>query len=348
MAQWQTSVSRWPVAESLGWLSVGLGLTALFAPRQVSRLTGLDRHGLIRLVGARELASGAGLLTQSNKIPWLWARVAGDVIDLAALGLAHTSTARGRSRAIGAAAVVAAIAAADLAASVQYTAKRSRAGAPDLYFDRTIIVNRTPRECYDYWRDLRNVARFTQRLERVTPLDERRSHWIMKVPGGANLEWVAEITEDKPGERLRWRSAAGAPIQHAGSVTFEPAPGGRGTFVSVAMHYHTPGGSIGAALGRLLGPDPFGEVRENLRRFKHLMETGEIPTTAGQPAGPRSWLGRLLPEGRRSSPRGERQAQASAQWRPAHSATDQASRAPGSSAQETSQQSKPNNEGVAA
>lgn len=244
-------------------------------------------------------------------------------MDLAALALAHAPTRRGRSSAVGAAAVVGAIAAADLAASLRYAPLRAREAAPDLYFDRTIIVNRTPRECYDYWRDLRNVANFTRRLERVVPLDERRSRWIMKVPGGADLEWIAEITEDRPGERLRWRSTEGSDFQHAGSVKFEAAPGGRGTFVSVVMHYHTPGGRVGAALARLLGPDPFNEIREDLRRFKQLIETGEIPTTAGQPAGPRSLLGRLLPEGRRSGPRAATGSRPSYKARPTESGPDQ-------------------------
>ncbi|MDB6159277.1 MAG: hypothetical protein JWO04_2983 [Gammaproteobacteria bacterium] len=314
-----TSQSRSPVAECLGWLSVGLGLAALFAPRKMGEITGLDgRHGLVRLVGARELASGVGLLTQTRKTPWLWSRVIGDAMDLAALVSAHAGNERGRSRAIGAAAIVAAIAAADVAASVRTSRRQSRV-APDIYLDRTIIVNKTPRECYDYWRDLRNIANFTHRLETVAPLDERRSQWIMKVPGGAKMEWIAEIIEDKPGERLRWKTAEGAPFKVAGAVNFEPAPGGRGTFVTLGMHYHTPGGAIGAALARFLGPDPFGEVRENLRRFKQLIETGEIPTTTGQPSGRRSLLGRLIPEGRRSQQPGTRSRRSPQPGRPAYS-----------------------------
>jgi uncharacterized membrane protein len=314
-----TSRSHGSLAGYFGWLSVGLGLAALLAPRKMGELTGLDdRHALIRAVGARELATGVGLLTQTRTTPWLWSRVVGDAMDLAVLGLAHTGTQRGRSRAIGAAAVVAAIAAADVAASLLDSRRAARV-APDIYIDRTIIVNKTPRECYDYWRDLHNVAKFTDRLEKVTPLDERRSHWVMKVPGGARLEWVSEITEDKPGERLRWRTAEGAPLRLAGAVNFEPAPGGRGTFVTVSMHYHTPGGSIGAVLARLLGPDPFGEVRENLRRFKQLLETGEIPTTTGQPSGRRSLLGRLIPEGRRSQQPGAGPRRTPHSSRPSHS-----------------------------
>jgi uncharacterized membrane protein len=314
-----TSQSRSPLAQCLGWLSVGLGLAALFAPRKMGEITGLDgRHGLVRMVGARELASGVGLLTQTRKTPWLWSRVIGDAMDLAALVSAHTGTERGRSRAIGAAAIVAAIAAADVAASVR-TSRRQTRVVPDIYLDRTIIVNKTPRECYDYWRDLRNIANFTHRLEKVIPLDERRSQWIMKVPGGRRIEWVAEIIEDKPGERLRWKTAEGAPFKVAGAVNFEPAPGGRGTFVTLGMHYHAPGGSIGAALARFLGPDPFGEVRENLRRFKQLIETGEIPTTTGQPSGRRSLLGRLIPEGRRSQQPGAGPRRPAQPGRPAHS-----------------------------
>jgi uncharacterized membrane protein len=298
----QTSLSQWPVAAALGWVSMGLGLAGLLTPRRVGALTGLEgREGLIRLVGARELASGAGLLTQRSKAPWLWARVAGDVMDLALLVAGHSPTRSGRSRAMGAGAVVAAITAADIAASVlESRFPRPTREAPDIYIDRTIIVNKTPQECYDYWRDLRNVASFTQRLEKVTPLDERRSRWSMKVPGGGHLEWTSELIEDKPGERLRWRSVEGAPFNHAGAVSFSPAPGGRGTFVTVGLHYHAPGGAVGAALARVVGPDPFGEVRENLRRFKQLIETGEISTTTGQPSGRRSLLGRILPEGRRS------------------------------------------------
>src|ERR1700736_6532367 len=91
-----TSRSHGALAGCLGWLSVGLGLAALLAPRKMGELTGLGegRHALIRAVGARELASGAGLLTQTRKTPWLWSRVVGDAMDLAVLGLAHTGTER--------------------------------------------------------------------------------------------------------------------------------------------------------------------------------------------------------------------------------------------------------------
>jgi uncharacterized membrane protein len=323
MGQLHELTSRSPLAACFGWLSVGLGLAALAAPRKMGEITGLDDHqGLIRTVGLRELASGAGLLTQTRKAPWLWSRVVGDAIDLALLASAHNGTRRGRSRAIGAAAVVAAITAADVAASLRASRRAARL-APDIYIDRTIIVNKTPRECYDYWRDLRNHAKFTNGLESVIPLDEHRSQWIMKVPGRGRLEWTAELIQDRPGERLRWRTADGAPFNVAGAVNFEPAPGGRGTFVTLGMHCHAPGGVIGAALAHFLGPDPFGEVRENLRRFKQLLETGEIPTTTGQPSGRRSLFGRLLPEGRRSQQPGAGPRRPARSSQPSHSTPEE-------------------------
>jgi uncharacterized membrane protein len=299
------AVSEWPMAETLGWLSVGLGLTGLLTPRQTARVSGLTAPGVVRLIGARELVSGIGLLTQSNKSPWLWARVAGDAMDLAAIAMTHGGTRRGRSRAVGAAAVVAAITAADVWAAYSSGIGRLRQGRraqsrPEAYFERTLIVNKPARECYDYWRDLGNVPKFTRRLKSVTPLDERRSKWVMSVPGGPDVSWVAEMIEDKPGERLRWRSEESSPLRHSGSVSFREVPGGRGTFVTVSMHYQTPADGLGNLVARVIGRDPFGEVRENLRRFKQLLETGEIATTTGQPSGSRSMLGSLLPEGRRS------------------------------------------------
>jgi uncharacterized membrane protein len=90
-------------------------------------------------------------------------------------------------------------------------------------------------------------------------------------------------------------------VKHAGTVRFDAAPGGRGTFVSVMMHYHVPGGRLASGVARLLGKDPSRQMREDLRRFKSLIETGEAPTTRGQPSGKRSFLGRLTPGGRTSN-----------------------------------------------
>lgn len=291
----------------LGWLSVGFGLAALLAPRAVSRSIGLSDHStLMRAVGLRELASGAGLLTQRDRTPWLWSRVIGDAMDLALIGSAAVRPGNPRrGRALGALAVVGAITAIDYAASAQLTSRSRQGGEPvtgghEAFVEQAMIVNRSPQECYAYWRDLANLPRFIRMLQSIAIKDERNSHWVMQVAGGAKLEWDSEITVDRPNERIAWHSVERSSVTHAGSVRFDPAPGGRGCIVRVLMHYRPPMGRAGVGLAKLLGRDPNTEAREDLRRFKALIETGEIPTTRGQPSGRRSWLGRRTPDGRGS------------------------------------------------
>jgi len=104
---------------------------------------------------------------------------------------------------------------------------------------------------------------------------------------GMSVKWEAEIINDQPNELIAWRSLAGADVDNAGSVTFKPAPGDRGTEVSVTMDYIPPAGKAGSLFAKLFGKDANQVIREDLRRFKQLMETGELPTTEGQPRGAR-------------------------------------------------------------
>lgn len=295
------------VGRVLGYVSVGLGLAALLAPGPLGRLTGLQQHpGLLRVIGTRELASAAGLLTQKDKMPWLWSRVVGDAMDLALLGTASRPSNPGRNRALGAIAAVAALAAVDVAASLRETSRR-KAPRPGVkarsepLIEHAVTVGRSPQECYAFWRDVTNHPKFSRMLESVTPLDERRSRWVLKPTSGSKVEWDSEITVDKPGEKLAWHSVGGSAVSHAGVVQFQPAPGGRGTVMRVMMHYRAPAGRLASGLAKMLGKDPNAHVREDLRRFKALMETGEIPTTQGQPSGRRSFLGRMTPDGRKSN-----------------------------------------------
>jgi uncharacterized membrane protein len=292
--------------DALGWLSVGLGLAALLAPRAVGRSIGMPNHAsILRAVGVRELVSGAGLLTQKDRTPWLWSRVVGDAMDLALLGTAARPSNPGRGRALGALAVVSSIAAMDLAASIHHTRRRREGGEPltgghEAFVEQAMIIAKSPQECYAYWRDLANLPRFMRMLHSITVKDDRHSHWVIRTPAGAKLEWDSEITVDQPGERIAWHSMEGSSVTHAGSVRFEPAPGGRGCIVRVLMHYRPPMGRASLGIAKLLGRDAVAEVREDLRRFKQVLETGEIPTTEGQPSGRRSWFGRLTPDGRKS------------------------------------------------
>jgi uncharacterized membrane protein len=124
-------------------------------------------------------------------------------------------------------------------------------------------------------------------LESVRQLDQRRSHWVAKGPAGRRVEWDAEIISEIPGELIGWRTLDGADVVSAGSVRFIPAAGNRGTHVRVRLQYDPPGGKVGAAIAWIFGKEPSQTILEDLRRFKQLMEAGEIPTTVGQPRGGR-------------------------------------------------------------
>ncbi len=158
------------------------------------------------------------------------------------------------------------------------------AGGRGLHVERTVTVMRSPDELYRLWRDLARLPELMPHLRSVTPLDERRSRWVACGPGGVAVEWEAEIVADEPGRLIAWRSVQGSDVENGGSVRFTPAPGGRGTEVKVLLTYAPPAGRVGGAVASLLGRDADREVREDLRRFKQRIETGEV-ATAGTGAG---------------------------------------------------------------
>jgi len=145
-------------------------------------------------------------------------------------------------------------------------------------------ILRSPEELYAYWRKLENLPRVMPHLVSVADTGNNRWHWIARGPAG-NVEWDAEIIADRPNELISWRSIEGSTVANAGSVHFRPAPGNRGTEVLVSLSYLPPAGKVGAAIAWLTGFDPKSEIREDLRKFKCVMETGSLPTTAGQPRG---------------------------------------------------------------
>lgn len=155
-----------------------------------------------------------------------------------------------------------------------------------LEIDEAVTVNKPREEVYSFWRELENLPRFMRHIESVEALDEKRSRWTARVPKGlGTITWEAEITEDEPNERIAWRSLAGADIQNAGTVRFKDAPEGRGTEVHAQIRYRPPAGDVGALVTRLLDPANEQMVREDVRRFKHILEAGEAPSIEGQPTG---------------------------------------------------------------
>ncbi len=290
--------ARHGLATALGAFSVGLGLAEMAAPRTVARLIGIDDRDdraqrVLRGFGVRELAAGIGLLGGAHTGAWLWSRVAGDVMDLAFLGTSFTGARTSRPRLTAATAAVAAVTALDVVAGRRATTLPEGVPHSSPTHQAVVTVNRTPADAYGFWRRLANLPRFMTHVASVEETGERTSHWVVGA-AGTKMEWDAEIVDDVPGERIAWRALPGASVPNEGQVAFTSAPGGRGTEVRVTMTYEPPAGRIGSAFAKLLGSDPGGRLRADLRRFKQLLETGQIPTTVGQTIGARSVLGRAL------------------------------------------------------
>lgn len=279
-----SSPSRNRLARGLGLASLGLGLPQVLDPGGFARFIGLrdteDHRSATAAVGARELVAAAGLLVKPGPF-WLWARVAGDVVDLALLAPSledHTS--RGRYRTRTAFGAVAAIAALDLYAATSHSRRRRTQE-----LTATTTVRKSPAEVYRYWSRLENLPTFMAHLEEVRIESGGRSYWRATAPFGRTVEWEAETTEDVPGERLAWRSVGGADIDNEGAVQFRRAPGDRGTEVHVTLRYTVPGGRLGAAVARYFGEDPHSMLDDDLRRLKQVLETGEIVRSDGAPGG---------------------------------------------------------------
>lgn len=149
--------------------------------------------------------------------------------------------------------------------------------------ETSVTVNRSSAELYHFWRNFENLPRFMKHIEHVDVLDNTHSRWLVKLPVGGMVEWEAEITEDRENEVIAWRSLPNAYIENAGSVRFQPAPGGRGTEVHVTISYAPPAGAVGTAVAKLFNVITAQQVKQDIRRFKQVMEAGEIPTAGYRP-----------------------------------------------------------------
>jgi uncharacterized membrane protein len=145
-----------------------------------------------------------------------------------------------------------------------------------IHVRKSITVNRPADEVYAFWRNFENLPRFMLHLESVHVTSDGRSHWKAKAPAGTSVEWDAEITEDRPNELIAWRSVAGADVPNAGVVRFVRAAGGRGTEVHVDLRYEPPAGKVGQLVAKLFGEEPSQQVDGDLRRFKQVLEIGEL------------------------------------------------------------------------
>ncbi len=152
---------------------------------------------------------------------------------------------------------------------------------------KSVSILKPREELYRYWRDFSNLATFMENIDRIDVKDDKHSHWVVKAPAGRTVEWDAVVVEDEPGRRIGWASAEGASVKNAGVVEFKDATQGRGTEVHAHIIYEPPGGDLGRVLATLLQKEPGQQAHRDLRRFKMLMETGEVATTQAPDAAPR-------------------------------------------------------------
>ena len=272
------------LATFLGWFSVGLGAAELLAPSAVARAIGVRPspawNGLLQLFGIRELSTGAGILKNPGSKEWVGMRVGGDALDLVTLGVALSQSVH-PARTLAAMGVVLGATLLDIAGSERLAERRklparARAGTPEPIVLRSITIGRPVEDVYAFWNDFANFPRFMQHVESVEVLDDKRSRWRATGPAGTRAEWIAEIVERRAGELIAWQTVDEPTLYHSGKVTFRAAPRGEGTVVTVEMRYAPPGGPLGAALLKLFRKEPGQQVIDDLRRFKQVMEVGEV------------------------------------------------------------------------
>jgi uncharacterized membrane protein len=165
-----------------------------------------------------------------------------------------------------------------------YTWRRKTGRYEEGMVGRTVTINKTREELYRAWRDFTKFPSFMENVERVEDLGERRSRWTIKAPLGSSVEIVTRITDDRPGEAIGWKSEPESQIATEGHVEFMDVAPGRGTGVRLTMRYTPPAGLPGRAIAKILQREPNVQARRDLRRFKMLMETGEVATNASPSA----------------------------------------------------------------
>lgn len=162
---------------------------------------------------------------------------------------------------------------------------RAPEGERSIRVEKVITIDRPAGEVYAAWRDVESLPAIMRHLESVTRTDDGLTHWVAKAPLGRTVAWDAEIINDDAGRVISWRSVEGSAVQNVGAVHFHQAPAGRGTELRVRIEYNPPAGALGATVAKLFGEEPSQQIADDLRRFKAFMETGEYPTTEGQPRG---------------------------------------------------------------
>jgi uncharacterized membrane protein len=237
--------------------------------REAAVRSGRNISGLEKWVS---IAAGAGLaaygLSRLRSNGWLWTGLGGLLLRRGVTGHCDIYEALG---------VDTSLAGSDT--------RKALGGSRGVNVLESVTINRRISEMYRFWRNLENLPQFMRHLASVEKITDTISRWRAKGPAGVTVEWEAEVYNEIPDQLIAWRSLEGSSVISAGSVNFDDDGPGRGTRVTVHLQYSPPGGKLGAKIAKLFGADAETEIREDLRRFKQLIEAGEVATTSGQPRG---------------------------------------------------------------
>jgi len=158
-----------------------------------------------------------------------------------------------------------------------------------LWIRTNALVQSSSQELYSLWRSVERAPEWQEQIVSVIATSPTTSHWVMR-SGDSTIEWDSEVLADEPGKRIAWKSVGGD-SGNAGEVIFEEAPGSRGTIVTILQEFRM--GKLAGAWETFVGRNPKQTVIENLRHFKALAETGEIPRSRPQPHGDRGMSGKV-------------------------------------------------------
>lgn len=285
----KTAASGDRLAKGLGMFGIALGIAQVLAPRFMARAAGLPAPNttVTRLLyGMREITSGLAIFSQGKKpAESLWLRVAGDLIDISTLTLGLFDRRSNRGRILFSLGSVLAITALDVAEAQRLSKSKgliTEDGATAVKW--SIFVNKSPEYLYTYWKVFENLPTFMRHLVSVRTIVPGRTQWVARAPMG-KVKWEAEVTADKSNEQIAWQSLPGSLVSHKGRVSFDEATGGKGAFVTVELEYKAPGGMLGSGIARLFHEEPLQQLKDDLKRFKQVVETGEVVCSDGSPTG---------------------------------------------------------------
>ena len=165
-----------------------------------------------------------------------------------------------------------------------WTLRNKPTGEKGALIGRSVTINRPRQEVYARWRDFTRFPEFMDNVRRIEKIDDKKSRWTIEAPAGKTVELITELTHDVSGERIAWRSVEGSEITTAGEAMFSDAAPGRGTVVQLVMTYAPPAGAVGKLVAKLFQREPAIQARRDLRRFKQLLETGEVTVNASPSA----------------------------------------------------------------